>query len=325
MRVFTAVLKNNLWRLMQQKQRLLLFPILTVAAIAGAVFFNTKADIAGNIAAIAGSNMIPPTPYLNVTMLDEAPPTSELMAGKYDAVVIYDEQGGYEIQTIKSDEFKQMLDNLISSPASFKSGDIASRGTGTNIIGFILMFVLMQGVSLMFMFAEDKEKKQLHRVAASPVSFTGYLCANSVFAFMFLFVPTAVMIGVAHIIPGIDLGFGFATYLLLVALQCALATSFGLFLVALFKKSDSSNMAGSASVVLTSVLAGSFYSFDKGNIVLENAIKVLPQKAFLSLSDSLEKGMDISSWLFNGLYIVILIAAFMIVAVIKTRKDYVRR
>jgi ABC-2 type transport system permease protein len=83
-------------------------------------------------------------------------------------------------------------------------------------------------------------------------------------------------------------------------------------------------MAGSASVVLTSILAGSFYSFEKGNKVLEMIIKVLSQKAFLALSDSLEKGMRIISWLPNGLYLIVLIAAFVLIAVIKTRRDYVK-
>jgi ABC-2 type transport system permease protein len=120
------------------------------------------------------------------------------------------------------------------------------------------------------------------------------------------------------------MGFGIVTCLCLTALQCALVTSFGLLLVALFEKSDSSNMVGSASAVLTSVLAGSFYSFDKGNKVLETFIKILPQKAFLSMSDSLEKGLGISSWYLNGLYIAVAIFAFTAIAVVKTQKDYVR-
>jgi len=324
MSVFTAVLMNNFRRLMEQKQRLLLFPILTAAAIAGALFLNTKADVAGNIAVISQSNAFPSTIYLNVTQLEHAPAMSELVAGKYDAVVVFDDQGGYEIQTLKSDDFKQMIHAIIANPSAFHADTIDSRGKGTNIIGFILMFVLMQGVSLMFMFAEDKEKKQLQRIAASPVSFMGYLGAHSFFTFIFLFVPTAVMLSIAHAIPGIDMGFGLMTYLLLIALQCALATSFALFLVALFKKSDTSNMTGSANVVLTSVLAGSFYSFDKGNKVLETIIQVLPQKAFLSLSNALEKGLDISSWFHYGLYIVALVVVFMVIAVVKTRNDYVK-
>ena len=324
MRVFIAVLKNNLRRLMEQKQRLLLFPILTAAAIAGAIFFNSKADIAGRVAVVSDNGAFLSSAYLNITAMKQPPPTSELVAGRYDAVVVFDDQGGYAIQTIKSDEFKATLESIISDPSADHAGASGSRGKGTNIVGFILMFVMMQGVALMFMFAEDKEKKQILRVAASPVSFGWYLSAHSIFTFMFLFIPIAVMLSIFCAIPGIDMGFSLATYLLLTALQCALATSFGLFLVALCKKSDTSNMAGSASVVLTSVLAGSFYSFEKGNKILETVIKVLPQKAYLSMSDSLEKGLEISSWSYDGLYVAALIAVFVLVAVTKTRKDYVK-
>jgi len=158
MRVFAAVLKNNLWRLVGQKQRLLLFPIVTVVAIAGAVFLNTKADIAGNIAVVSENAILQPTAYLNVITLEQAPPLSDLVAGKYDATVIFDNHGGYEIQTIKSDSFRQTLESILADPSADHSGATESRGKGTNIMGFILMFVMMQGVSLMFMFAEDKEK-----------------------------------------------------------------------------------------------------------------------------------------------------------------------
>ena len=309
---------------MEQKQRLLLFPILTAVAIAGAIFFNTKSDIAGNVAVVSAGGVFPSSAYLNITAMDQPPPMSELVAGRYGAVVVFDDHGGYEIQTIKNDEFRVTLESIISDPSANHAGASGSRGKGTNIVGFILMFVMMQGVSLMFMFAEDKEKKQIRRIAASPVSFGWYLCAHIFFTFMFLFIPIAVMLSIACVMPGIDMGFGLAVYLFLAALQCALATSFGSFLVALCKKSDTSNMAGSASVILTSVLAGCFYSFDKGNKILETIIKVLPQKSFLSMSDSLEKELDISSWSFDGLYIAALIVVFILIAVIKTRKDYIK-
>ena len=176
---------------MEQKQRLLLFPILTAAAIAGAIFFNAKADIAGNIVVVSDIDTLSSTAYLNVTMLERAPPMSELVAGRYDAVVVFDDQGGFDIQTIKSDDFKQILSAIISDPFADHTGAAGLRGKGTNIIGFIL-------------------------------------------------------------------------------------------------------------------------------------IKVLPQKAYLSMSDSLEKGLDISTWSYNGLYIAALIAVFILIAVVKTRKDYVR-
>jgi ABC-2 type transport system permease protein len=324
MKVFIAVLINNTRRLLEQKQRLLLFPILTAVAIIAAMFFNTKSDVVGNVAVVSPSASLQSSDFLNVTRLDSAPPMSELVAGKYDAVVTYDSQGGYAIQTIKSEEFAQELDGVLKNPSDRRAGSAEPRGKGTNILGFILMFVMMQGFSLMFLFAEDKEKKQIQRVAASPVPFASYLCAHSFFTFMFLFLPIAAMLSAAYAISGNDVGFGLMPCILLAALQCAFAATFAQFFISLFKNSDTSNMIGSASVVLTSVLAGSFYSFDKGNKALEAIIKVLPQKAFLSLSDSIEKGTGMSSWLPYGLYIAMLIVAFSAVAVAKTQKEYVR-
>jgi len=309
---------------MEQKQRFLLFLALAAAAIAGAIFFNAKADIAGNIAVVSGNVVSLPSAYLNITEMEQPPPMSELIAGRYDAVVVFDSQGVYEIQTIKNDEFKQTLVSLISGQPGTYAGAPGPRGKGTNIVGFILVFVMMQGVNLMFMFSEDKEKKQIMRIAASPVPFAWYLCAHSFFTFSFLFFPIALMLSVFCAVPSIDMGFGLALHMPLVALLCALATSFGLFVAALSKTSDTSNMAGSASVALTSVLAGSFYSFDKGNKILGAIIKALPQKAYLSMSDSLERGLDISSWSIDGLHIIAVIMAFVLAAVYKTRKDYVK-
>jgi len=324
MRIFAAILKNDFRRLMERKSKFILFFVLTAGAIAVAIFMNTKADIVGHIAVVSKNDVIIPSTHLNITPLEKAPPTSDLVAGKYDAVVSFDVHGRYEIQTIKNDDFKQMLDTIISDPSSFHTSEIGGRDKGTNIIGFIMMFILMQGVSMTFMFAEDKDKKQIKRIAASPVSFMGYLYGHSFFTFIFLLMPTIIILLAVKLLFSINIGFAIMEYFFLTAILSALATSFALFLIALIKAGDFANMIGSAIIILTSILAGSFYSFDKGNKVLETVIKVLPQKAFLSMSELLEAGKDISLWYHHGLYIVVLIIIFFIAAMVKTRMDYVK-
>jgi len=324
MRIFTTILKNDLRRLIEHKSRFLLFVILTAAAIAAALFMNTKAEIAGHIAVVSESEVSIPSANLQITPLEEAPPMSELVSGKYDAVVTFDTQGRYGIQTIKNDDFKQILESILADPTAYHATEIRQRGNGTNIVGFMIMFIFMQSVSMMFLFAEDKEKKQINRIAASPVSFTGYLCGHGFFTFVFLLAPIMLMLLAAKFIFRVDIGFSVINYLFLISLLSALSTSFVLFLVALFKKSDTSNMFGSAITVLTSLLAGGFYSFDKGNKILETIIKVLPQKAFLSMSDLIEQGKELSSWVSYGLYIIVLTVLFFIAAIMKTRKDYIK-
>ena len=196
-------------------------------------------------------------------------------------------------------------------------------GMGASIFGFLLMFILMQGMTWMYLFAEDKEKRQIGCIAASPVPFTGYLCAHSVFSFAFMLVPAVVILYLIKWILHVDIGFGFSQYVLLLSLLCSFSTALALFLNALIRKSDSANMAGSAIVVLTSVLSGSFYSFEKGNAVLEAVIKVLPQKSLLALANGMETGAAFHALAPHAGYVLILTIALLALAVSKTRRENV--
>ena len=325
MKAFWAVLKNDMSRMLEYKSRVILLLVLTTGAIAAAVFFNTKAETAGNIAFVSQGNQSGiESPYLNITILEEEPPLSDLVSGRYDAIVTENGSGGYEIQTIKSDELRQTIATILSNPAEYHPDFAGHRKTGTNILGFLIMFMLMQGMTLMLLFAEDKERGQIRRVAASPVSFTGYLCAHGLFAFLFMLIPTMAILYLIKFILAVNIGFGFWNFLLLISILCAFATSFALLLNAVINKSDSANMLGSAVSVLTSVLAGSFYSFDKGNPILETMIKVLPQKSYLTLANGMETAAEMRSLRPHFIYLLGLTLIFFLVSVIKTRKDYIR-
>jgi ABC-2 type transport system permease protein len=173
------------------------------------------------------------------------------------------------------------------------------------------------------MFAEDKEKKQLTRISASPISVTRYLCAHSIFTFLVIYLPTMLVLYLVKFIMNVDVGFSFGEYAALLAIITAFATAFSLFLNALYNKGDTANMAGSSIVMMTSILAGGFYSFDKGNKILETIIQVLPQKAFLTLAEGIERGRSFAATAPKLAYILVLTAVFVAIGVVKTRRDYV--
>jgi len=110
---------------------------------------------------------------------------------------------------------------------------------------------------------------------------------------------------------------------MLFAVASALSAGISLFLNALASKGDTANMAGSAIVTLTSVLAGSFYSFDRGNPVLEAFVKLLPQKAWLESASLMEKGKPFSQSIHLLAYPLALSLLFFTVAFVKTGRDYV--
>ncbi len=323
---FWTTLRNNYKRMLEHKSRVILVVAMITGAVAAAVFMNALAtDSIGNIALVAPEREDGLTsPYLNVTRLDKAPPLSDLVSGKYDATVIRKASGEYEIQTIKSDVFRQELADLLADPEEYQPDWSGRRKVGTTIVGFLIMFILMQGTTMMLFFAEDREHGQIRRVAAAPVSFAGYLGAHCVYTFLILFVPTLVILYLIRFLTGVAIGFSFFQFFLLIFLLCALSTAFALFLDAFIDRSDSANMLGSMVSILTSILAGSFYSFDKGNQTLEAIIQVLPQKAYLELAGGMENGyswQELAPWFW---YLLGIILVFLVAAVAKTRRNYIR-
>ncbi|MBC3796815.1 ABC transporter permease [Acetobacterium tundrae] len=319
-----SILKNDLNRLLCKKFRIVLTLTLTTLAIMAAIFINTHVQGMGNIALVTENGKYDkalPSSF-NITITDESPAFSELVSGKYDAIIT-DTNGTVSIETIKNDDYRTSLQALFSGQTISENAGSNNRGIGTRIIGYLMMFMLLEGVVLMYMFADDKEKKQITRVAVSPLSMTKYLFSHSIFTFLFIFIPTLMILYIVKFVMAADIGFSLPEYILLLGIISAFATAFSLFLNALASKSETANMMGSAIVILTTMLSGSFYSFEKGNALLENIISVLPQKAYLTFVGGLESGLAIQDILPSLFYLTSLGLIFFIVAIVKTKKDYV--
>ena len=321
MRVFLTVIKNNFLRMLPQKSRFFLFTFLTLGAIITAVFLNNQVETMGSVAIIGNTSSQVISERLKVTILEEIPPKSDLVLGKYDAIVLFNDNGDFQVETLKNKEFENLISSLIENPRDFQLAN--SRKIGSSIIGFMMMFILMQGNTVMYLFAQDKEKKQINRIAASPISFFGYICGHSLFTFMFLLIPSMIiLIGLKYVFA-INLGFGLSSYLFLLVILCALSTVFSLLVYALVKNSESANMIISASVIITSVLSGSFFPLDVGNGIVAKLLNVLPQKAYLMVVGLLEEGKDTKFILPYFIYLLLIIVLFFIISVFKTKKDYI--
>lgn len=320
------ILKNDLYRVLCQKSKIILVLILTSASILLAVYFTSKSVIKGNIAIVTpNKDFNISSEYIHFEVVKSIPLKSDLIMNKYDAYIIDRGSGKYDVITFKDSAFKKMLLELISmkNPADFKPDKSNVRGVGTNILGFLLMFILLQGILMMYLFAEDKEQGQITRIAISPISFVKYLLAHCLFTFSYIFIPTIIILFAIKVICGINIGFTLLQYFFLLAVICAFATAFSLLLNTLASKSDTANMTGSAMVMLTTMLSGSFYSFDKGNPLLETVIKILPQKAFLTFAQGFEKEQQLHSILPQISYVIILTLALFVFSVYKNNKDYI--
>lgn len=319
-------LKNNFYRISNRKFNVIMALLMTMISISLAVYFTSKQEVKINIAMVTQSQEPAfQSKYVKYTVMKEEPPKYQLVLGKYDGVIIDRGSGNYDIETIRNDDFRKMLEELIDNPNSFVPHSKDVRGVGANIIGYLLMFVLMQCVLFMFTLAEDMELKQIERIATSPISFTRYLLSHFVCTFTLVFVPAIFILFLLKNFIGLNIGFSLLQYTALLAILCSFGTAFVMFINSLVKVADTASMMASSLAMLTTILSGSFYSFEKGNEVLGKIIWLLPQKSFLSFVEGLERGKMISQMLPQFLYVITIALLFFTFSIIKIKKDYVLR
>ncbi len=324
------IVKNDWKRLLEEKLYLFVSMGLTICAVLAAIVLTNAVEIKGNIALVSAENLslsgvsaqFADSPYFNISVLKTAPPKSELVMSRYDAIVTIEKDGSYNVETIKSDELKERIVAALNNSGKFVTYTNTERKIGTNIIGYIMMFILMQGVLYARLFAEDKEKHMIERVVMSPIAFRKYLFGHATFIIVIICIPTFCVIAAAKI-TGVSVGFSLLTYAGLITMLAILSTTFALFLNSFFCVADTANMLGSSLIVLSSILAGSFYSFTKEETLFDKLIHILPQKDFINFVNALEKGNITKSieWQFS--YVIGLSVIFFAIAVIKTRKDYI--
>lgn len=320
-----AVLKNNLRRLIAQKQLIILLVIFTIAASVAAILISTKWTQSWDIAVQSGHEIVSKSDNINLIELEQQPNRSDMVSGQYDAILSIAPDGNYTIDTIQSEKeaakMLAVLNGQESADTSFNH-----RGAGTNILGFLTTFILLTGSIAMSMFADDKEFGQINRVAASPLKMNTYLFSNCLFNFCFLFFPTMLILTIVGKITGVNLGYSLLQLAGMVALICAFSTAFCLLLYTLIpNKGENAKMTGNTIIILTSFLTSGFYSFDEGNRLLELATSILPQKTYLTLANGVERGLPFSTYFPALIYLLVLIVAFFVLSAIKTKRAYVNK
>lgn len=325
MRTFLTVLKNDYLRTVPRLVPTIVMTVITMLTIILAVYVTGLQQVKGHVALIAqGSTASLPqsSKQLDITVLSQKPPRSDLVKQKYDAFIVRKTNGSYEIETLHSQEFRNMIALLLRNPQADVSDSKTERGTGVNIIGFLMMFLLMTAFSNLFVFADDKEQGQLKRIAAAPASFPGYLAAHCVYC-LTLLLPSFVMLAVMKCL-GWSIGFTLPQYAGLIALIGFLGISFALLLNTFIKKPDNASMLGNSILILSSVLAGSFYSFSRDNAALDHAIQLLPQKEFMDYVQHLQNG-SASQHIDLILYVIAFAFLLLLFTCTVLRRMYVKK
>lgn len=316
MNTFFTVLANDYRRTVSRLPGTIIMTIVMLVMILLAVYITGLQQIRGRIAYISSGTdtVIPAHPaYLEITALKEQPPLSDLYKQKYDAVVTSDADGNIHIETLRNAKFKEMIAAALThkpDAGGYAGDNTERRKTGVNIIGFLLMFLLMQAFSNLFVLADDKEQGQLVRITSTPASSGLYLAAHCVYS-LSLITPAWFLLAILHLC-GINIGFSLPEYALLIIVIGVSGIAYALLLNTFIKKPDNANMLGNATIMLASLLSGSFYAAPPEHSFFSILVRVMPQKAVMDFSRALAGGAALQH---TGYILYVLCLALAMLAV----------
>lgn len=317
------LLRNHLIRAWNKKMRLIIMSSLIVAALGVALFLSDRTSSSLKIAVVGNPAIQLKDNSLEITSLEKQPARSELALGTYDAVVDFS-QGAPQITTFKNNDFKKQLAAFLAGKSGEAVQTAAQMNKAQRILGYVLMFLLMAGITNTFLFSEDKEKHLMERMICSGLSQGKLFLSYFIFLFGLLFIPTFIIFATVNQVFQVDLGMSLGNYACLLALLCLIGVSFALCNASFFKDGDQANMIGSMLIVITSLVSGSFFSLADDTGWWKSLTHYLPQKQFLQLTEAISKGQSYQENSLKIIFLVVLSGIFLFIAIKKNQKQYLQ-
>ncbi|PJZ01155.1 ABC transporter permease [Bacillus vallismortis] len=307
---------QNRWdRILTKKAIIILAVIIIPLMIGVAIMFSGKPVFKETIAFVTERDDVqhmPSDSAFRVAAVHQKPEFSDLVLGKY-AAIVEKNQREYKVTTLKSKADQKMIQQFFETgkmPGSYRSEDEVrtERGTGTNILGFIVMLVLMQGVALASLYPEDRMLKTFRRILVSPVHVGKYLLVQFIFTCLCLYIPTYLAIVITNVFFHADIGFRLDILAGLLGVLTVLATGFAIFMASVMDRNIS--LVSSGISVVTCVLSGCFISFAPHHSFLNTLCSILPQKAYMTFIHGVEMGDSMWGYKTQIVYILMWSAVF---------------
>lgn len=300
------VIKGILYRMINSKTYLIMPLIITPVVIAAAIYFSSSFAEKANIGIVGNYKVYFNSDEVNIIKLENKVPLSDLVKNKYDAVISF-ENGKAQIDTIKGNDFKSKLEKMVNGEnVAVKDGE--KRGVTANIVGYISMFLILLGVML-YRFFFDEKKGIAKRVISANISYEQYVLSHFISVFIMIFVPTVLVTILVKEVLNLETRVTALQLAFIVLALSLLASAFGLLISSIVKEEESASMLGVMINIITTLLAGSFFTISDNNLISIVA-NILPQKHILDFTISLEKGNGIN---YADMGNVILVSLIMII------------
>ncbi|CAM4125048.1 ABC transporter permease [Bacillus mobilis] len=313
--------RNRLERMLTKKAVILVAVVIIPLMIGISIYFSGQTLLKDTIAFVTDDPQnIPSDSRINIVQVDETPPLSSLVLGHYNYLV--EKKGNnYEVITLKTESDKKNIEQFVNTgrlPKSYQGEDQvhAKRGPGTNILGFISMLILMQGVALTTLYPEDRMLKTFRRILTSPVNVKKYMFVQSIFTFICLYIPSYLAIVLTSLVTGVDIGYSFGMLAILLGILTLLATGFSIFMASIMEQNIS--LVTSGISIVTCLLGGCFIAFTSNNTIFDTFCNILPQKAFITLIHGVEIGQSIFEFKGQLIYLFIWTVILWLIGVLVT-------
>lgn len=286
-----------LYRILNNKIYLFMATLVTPVVIFVAVFFTNKIETKSTIGIIGDIEIS--IKNVNAIYLEEEPKFSELVQGKYDAIV-KKENEIIQIETIRGENFKNSLEDALRENASYVV--TSDRGIVTNLIGFITMFILVFA-SMLFKFYYDEKTGINKRVLSTSINHLQYSISHFLVVFAILFVPTIIIILLGNIILQYNENVSYIHILFMVFTLCLFATSFSFFISSCIKTEANGGLVATMIIVITTLIAGSFFEVAQNGFT-SFINKFLPQRYLLDYAIALENGLSPNHFSILGIILI---------------------
>ncbi len=300
MSVFGAILKNLFWRAWAARGEYAVCAMLLVVVAQIALFVTLPSEGSLRVAVVgpgaASSHLLAGVPRVTVTYPRREPDLSDLALGRLDAVVRVAADGSAVVERARSRSVETTIATLLGAgapgavtPPPTAPGAVP-RGMPSSLMGIWLMFLLLVGVMCGRFYAQDKERRMLHRLGQAPVRAGTYLAAQGIFTFLLCFVPALLTVLVEGALMGNGLGLSLPAWLLVLGCTAALASTFALLIETLMPDEDQAVSVASMATLFTTLLSGSFIAPAAQGGLLRAVSTIMPQRAIMELTGKLEAG-----------------------------------
>ncbi len=207
---------------------------------------------------------MPSSKYLTCTKLEEEPKLSELVEGKYDAIIEY-KNDKYEIKSVKGAKFEKSLDELLNNGKTIEQAfaEKQNRGVIGNLVGFLSMLLLLLG-SILYKFYYQDKGGIARRIVVSKAGYIKYILSYPLSVFLVLFIPawSITLISSSTLKLGETIKFPELTFMIFVL--CLLGASYNFFVASFSRHEQNGGLFATMTVMMTSLLSGSFIEIAKG-------------------------------------------------------------